>query len=384
MVKSILTKVTLAIGGCLLALSSSFSHAGTHGIAWSDLGDPFWHFNLPLHGVGTLSPREHLWAATDISSRWDKSAKLSQRVAAHTGTWMNGRRYRAFDIYVENAVTPTESEANGDLIQALLGNGSNGHNYCKWLDLPFGINGIWNGGWAGHTTGISLGLSEGPSTSISVNAGTECDPVHNGYGFNVSVGASLSNPFLDAINIAQFGLPLKITFNAGVGASVKASLGGGYTGYFGSVPHPIHAYGWLRLPEYAYSGISPSVNQNFGVNIAVGIGLTLNVGGSVNSLSVSNPFRLEGGLTRDNNPKNWKFYVRSNAKTNASSFGGGINAAVKLSAPPYTYTIWKGNLLSWAGFPLWSHTIFDRYKKGKIIINQYTGQTRLGSVRGWG
>ncbi|USH05714.1 hypothetical protein K6Q96_23125 [Grimontia kaedaensis] len=370
--------------GALLACFSTLSYSASHSITWNDIGDPLWAQNPHLIGVGDLSPRERIWAASDIASRSDKSASLSQRISTQDGTWLNGNRHRAFDLYLESDITPTDSDAKGDLIQALMGNEStDGKNYCKaFLDLPGGLDGVWNGGWAGHSAAISVGGGSSPSTSISLTLATECDPVHNGYGFNVALGASLSNPFFDAIELMQYALPIKFTFNAGVGANIKYAMGGGYTGWFNSVPHPIYINNRWRTPEYVYNTVSFNGWQNFSVGVAVGVGVTANLTGTVNTISASIPLRIEGGLTRDNNPKNWKFYVHANGKASTKAFGGNIIGAVKAGFPPWTITLYAATLMSWSGYTLGERVWLDEYIKGKIVIDKNDPRiSRLGSVR---
>ncbi|EOD79984.1 hypothetical protein D515_01118 [Grimontia indica] len=370
--------------GALLACFSTLSYSGSHSITWDNVGDPLWNQSVHALGLGHLFPREGGWAASDISSRSDKSASLSQRVSTQDGTWLKGKRHRAFDLYLESDITPTDSDAKGDLIQALMGNeNTDGKNYCKaFLDLPGGLDGVWNGGWAGHSAGVSLGGGTNPSTSLSVFVATECDSVHNGYGFNVAVGASLSNPFLDTIELMQFPSPIKFTFNTGVGANIKASMGGGYTGWFNSVPHPIYINNRWRSPEYVYNAVSLNGWQNFTVNVGVGIGLTLNLTGTLNTVSASKPLRIEGGLTRDNNPNNWKFYVHTKGKSSATAKGGNWAGSVKLGVPPWTITLWRGTIASWSGYKLWERVWLDEFVKGKIVIDPNNPRnSRLASVR---
>ncbi|OEE60216.1 hypothetical protein A1OK_12080 [Enterovibrio norvegicus FF-454] len=373
-------KKTAALG--VLVASTAFSAVSVagpvHNITLDNMGDPLWWVNTPMQGVGTLSPRTSSWAASDVRTRTDKSGSLRLHHITQDGTWLNGQRLRAVDVNLETTVAPADTQASGDL-WGLIAGVSNGQNRCKFFpDLPIG--GVWNGLWAGHSASIGVGTPGDINFGVSLTVGTECDGVHNGYGVNVAAGASVSSGLFDAINLATAPLPIKVTANIGAGATVKGSMGGGYTGYFNGVPHPYYFYS-LRMPEYGYTQLETSAHQNFGVNVKVGIGIGVGIGGSVNTVKAKIPVRLEGGITRDNNPKNWKFYVRSNANKALNAFGGSIHASIWYSLPPLNGTLWKTTLIDWPGIKLSSITLFDKFVKGKIIVNKNTGDSTLYNVR---
>ncbi|RXJ74096.1 hypothetical protein CS022_05530 [Veronia nyctiphanis] len=358
------TPFSLVAGALLFLSSSAVSQTFTLS---NDSGSQLNNHNPHFTGLGYLQPRASNSGSSSVRYLPQKndSAAVDIYDSSSNRGYIKGKGFRGYETQVISTLAPEESNAGGNL-WTLLGGNSN-LNHCKLFpDSNFG--GIWNSLWGSHSTSIGVGGGDDVSWGISATLGTSCDGVHNGHAIFVKVGASISTGIGEALELAQAPSPVKVSFNIGASAGFKVEVGGGKMGYFNKVPHPIYVAG-IRFPEYTYISLTPDGKITLGGALKAGMVIGGTLGVSINLLDISAPVRLEAGLTRAANPKNYKYYTRKTAKIGASSAGGRAYASLWLGNPPWTWTILSTTLFSWSGFPIFSHTFYDEFEKGKLLVN---------------
>ncbi|PKF76536.1 hypothetical protein CW749_26795 [Vibrio sp. vnigr-6D03] len=295
-----------------------------------------------------------------------------------------------FDVHQANRPTSSPSKGNvgdwswddaGQLEEDFFTLFDGSKNYCQLFpSLP--VTGVWNSLWGSHSMSVGVGgdVTDDVGWGLSVTGSTRCDGVHNGYGAAVTVGASISTGLGEAMELAQAPIPVKLSFDVGGNVSLTAEVGGGYGGYFENVPHPLTIAG-IRVPEYMYVSVTPAAAANVGGKLVVGMGLEGFLKGSANLLRLSLPTRLESGLTRAANPKNWKGYVWSNANFTASAGGGSFSAGVSAGVSPFSWTIWQTTLVRWSPLLKYTLPLYDDFVKFKLKVEvNDAGEATGGSM----
>ncbi len=304
-----------------------------------------------------------------------------------TSVTLAGREIEMFTFDVHQANKPISSPSHGsvgdwdiDTLGEDIGGLIHGDkNYCELFpEAP--VSGIWNTLWGSHSASIGIGgtLDEA-SWGLSLSGATTCDGRHNGHGATVSVGASISTGLGQAMELAELPLPVKISFDIGGSVGLSATVGGGVGGEFKKVPHPIYVLG-KRTPEYMYISFTPNAKAKLGGSLTVGMGLEGFISGTLDLISLSLTGRLESGLTRAANPKNWKGYIRTTADFSAGAGGGGINAGIKLGISPFSITIYSMNLVKWDPLIRYSLPLYNDYVKFKVRINVKESDAKVTQV----